>query len=241
VAAVLDYSGPALLTRERLRGLQQVAVAHFAERYGLFVLICLGESIVAIGIGAGAHPLTSTSVTAVVFALLATIGFWWVYFDRSAALAEDRLRAHEDPVLAAADGYSYLHLLLVAGIIVFAVGVKDAVANVQHPLPAGARLALYGGAALYLAGQVSFRARVMGSVDYAQLAVAAVMFVLFAVSGEIVAWAAIGILALAFAVLVAWEVLSQRGLDAAGASHDGAGVGKRGDRSRLSRVKAKEI
>ena len=48
----IDYAGPAWLTRERLRGLQRVAVAHFAERYSLFVIICLGESIVAIGVGA---------------------------------------------------------------------------------------------------------------------------------------------------------------------------------------------
>ena len=51
VAVAIDYAGPAWLTRERLRGLQRVAVAHFAERYGLFVIICLGESIVAIGVG----------------------------------------------------------------------------------------------------------------------------------------------------------------------------------------------
>ena len=49
----IDYAGPAWLTRERLRGLQQVSVAHFAERYGSFVIICLGESIVAIGVGVG--------------------------------------------------------------------------------------------------------------------------------------------------------------------------------------------
>ena len=55
VALLIDYAGPAWLTRERLRGLQQVAVAHFAERYGLFVIICLGESIVAIGLTADAQ------------------------------------------------------------------------------------------------------------------------------------------------------------------------------------------
>ena len=53
----IDYAGPAWLTRERLRGLQQVAVAHFAERYGLFVIICLGESIISIGAGASGQPL----------------------------------------------------------------------------------------------------------------------------------------------------------------------------------------
>ena len=59
VALAIDYAGPAWLTRERLRGLQRVAVAHFAERYGLFVIICLGESIVAIGVGRQRQPRAS--------------------------------------------------------------------------------------------------------------------------------------------------------------------------------------
>jgi low temperature requirement protein LtrA len=102
----------------------------------------LGESIVAIGLGASRRPLDADLITAVSLALLITIGLWWTYFDRFAATAADRLRDHRDPVLAAADAYSYLHLVLVAGIIVFAVGAKYAVAHVASPLSAGARLAL---------------------------------------------------------------------------------------------------
>jgi low temperature requirement protein LtrA len=211
-AAAIDYAGPAWLTRERLRGLQRVAVAHFAERYGLFVLICLGESIVAIGIGAGTQPLGSREVSAVAFSLLITISFWWVYFDRFAALAEARLRTHSDPVIAAADGYSYLHLLIVAGIIVFAVGAKAALAHVGAPLADGARLALYGGASLYLIGHAAFRARMTGSVHVVQILVALAALVLYPVSGQIAAWGAIGTLALALSVLVAWEILAGRRL-----------------------------
>jgi low temperature requirement protein LtrA len=211
-AAAIDYAGPAWLTRARLRGLQRVAVAHFAERYGLFVLICLGESIVAIGIGASGHQLNAATVTAVAFALLVTVAFWWVYFDRFAAVAEARLRTHHDPVLAAADGYSYLHLLIIAGIIIFAVGVKAALAHVHDPLASGARLALYAGAALYLLGHIAFRARMVGTIHYAQLLVAVALLILFAALGGVVAWGAIGILALALSVLVGWEVLSGRAL-----------------------------
>ncbi len=93
VAAVaIDYAGPAWLTRERLRGLQHVAVAHFAERYGLFVIICLGESIVAIGASAagrrnaGRSPLPK--LAAVALGLLITIAIWWTYFDRVAPESE---------------------------------------------------------------------------------------------------------------------------------------------------------
>ncbi len=82
LAVAIDYAGPAWLTRERLRGLQQVAVAHFAERYGLFVIICLGESIVAIGLSANERAMDADLIAAVTLGLVATIGLWWTYFDR---------------------------------------------------------------------------------------------------------------------------------------------------------------
>src|ERR1700733_10086938 len=84
-AAGIDYAGPAWLTRDRLHGLQRVAVAHFAERYSLFVIICLGESIVAIGVGAlgasGDRPLAAELVVAVALGVLITVAMWWTYFE----------------------------------------------------------------------------------------------------------------------------------------------------------------
>ncbi len=111
-----------------------MAVAHFAERYGLFVIICLGESIVAIGPGRRRHPIDARLVAAVALGLSMTVGLWWTYFDRFADIAEARLRTHDDVVLAAADSYSYLHLVIVAGIIVFAVGMKVAIGDVGDVL-----------------------------------------------------------------------------------------------------------
>jgi low temperature requirement protein LtrA len=142
--------------------------------------------------------------------VLAACGFWWVYFDRSAGLAEGRLRAHEEPVLAAADAYSYLHLLLVAGIIVFAAGVKYALGHVEQPLPQAPRLALCGGASAYLAGHVAFRLRILGTLDVAQLVIAAALLVLFAATGSIPPWAVLALLALAVWALVGWELLQPR-------------------------------
>jgi low temperature requirement protein LtrA len=188
VAALIDYAGPAWLTRERLAGLQAVAVAHFAERYGLFIIICLGESIVAIGVGAAGHPLDFELVVAVALAVLIVVGLWWTYFDRFADEAEQRLRRHDNPVLAAADGYSYLHLLLVAGIIVFAVGVKVAIAHVSDPLGDAARLCLCGGVALYLVGHAAFRLRMTGTVETVKLLAAAAAVVVFVVTGDADAW-----------------------------------------------------
>jgi low temperature requirement protein LtrA len=193
---------------------------------------------VAIGIGASGHRLTTALGSAVARALITTVGFWWVYFDRFAAIAEDRLRTHDDPVLAAADGYSYLHLLLVAGIIVFAVGAKESIAHVDHHLPAGARYALYGGASLYLVGHVAFRARMLGTIHYAQLVVAAALLGLAALLSGLAAWGTLGVLALAFVALVGWEIGADR--EAASKNRlraDGIGAALRRNASRLARFK----
>jgi low temperature requirement protein LtrA len=204
LAVVIDFAGP-LLTRRRLRGLQQVAVAHFAERYGQFVLICLGESVVAIGVGVGARMLSTAVVATVALGMLITAGMWWIYFDRFAAVAERRLREHEEPVLAGSDAYSYLHLLIVAGIIVFAVGVRLALHGVQAPLADGARLALCGGVALYLLGHTAFQLRLVGAVSADKLALAALLVVWWALSASVSAWGVASVLAGLLAALCALE------------------------------------
>ncbi len=200
-AAAIDYAGPGWLNRKRLRGLQRVSVAHFAERYGSFVIISLGESVVAIGVGVGtAHrPLSFGLVIGAALALLIAGGLWWIYFDRIAALAQDRLRAHEDPVLAASDGYSYIHLVIVAGIIIFAVGVKLVVRDpVGAPMPVPGRLAMCSGVALYLLGLGAFRLRMLGQLSVGGIGAVVVVLALFALGGSIPAWS----LAAAIAVLV---------------------------------------
>jgi len=207
-AVLIDYAGPAWLTRERLRGLQQVAVAHFAERYGLFVIISLGESIVAIGLSADAHTIDARLVATAALGLAATIGLWWIYFDRFADVAEERLRTHDDTVLAAADSYSYIHLAIVAGIIVFAVGMKVAIHDVAVDLTDAGRLALCGGLALYFAGNAAFRLRLVGAVANAQLAGVLGMLAVFALAGRL---STVTLTALVTAVIVAVCALEARG------------------------------
>ena len=209
-AVLIDYAGPAWLTRERLRGIQQVAVAHFAERYSLFIIICLGESIVAIGVGAAEHTLDAELVGGVVLALLVTIGLWWTYFDRVAAEAEEALRSHEEPVLAGADAYSYIHLLLVAGIIVFAVGAKAAVADATEPLSDAARLALCGGVALYLLGHAAFGLRLVGVFSRFKVLAALACLAVYLVAGDLAAWVTAGLLAVVLAALIAQETVHAR-------------------------------
>jgi low temperature requirement protein LtrA len=207
VAAAIDYAGPAWLTRERLRGLQSVAVSHFAERYGLFVIICLGESIAAIGVGARGRAVTVDLVTAAALGLMIAVALWWTYFDRSAATAEARLREHSDPVLAAADAYSYLHLVIIAGIIVFAVGAGAVVRKAGASLPDAQRLALCGGVAMFLIGHVAFRARLVGEVGYVKLVVAALVLALFALGGGLPAWSVAGGITILLVVLAIAETI----------------------------------
>jgi low temperature requirement protein LtrA len=207
LAVAIDYAGPAWLTRERLRGLQRVAVAHFAERYSLFVIICLGESIVAIGLSANERAIDADLIAAVTLGLLATIGLWWTYFDRFASTAEARLRDHDDPVLAAADAYSYIHLVIVAGIIVFAVGMKMTIHELGEPLADAARLALCGGIAMYLLGNVAFRLRMVGAVGYAKLAGAVGLLALFALGGGLSALWVAALATLVLGTLCALETL----------------------------------
>jgi low temperature requirement protein LtrA len=185
IAVAIDYAGPAWLTRERLRSLQRVAVAHFAERYSLFVIICLGESIVAIGGGAaaGRQHFDAQLVAVVALGLLITAAMWWTYFDRFAAVAEQRLRTHRDPVIAAADAYSYLHLVIVAGIITFASAVRLLVRTPGVAPSESVRLALCGGVVLYLIGHVAFAARIARTLTYEKIAVIAALVIAFAASG----------------------------------------------------------
>lgn len=210
LAAAVDYAGPAWLTRGRLRRLQRVAVAHFAERYGLFVIICLGESIVEIGVGAGHRPLTTKLVATVVAGVLITVGMWWTYFDRFAARAEARLREHGDPVLAGADGYSYMHLVIVAGIIVFAAGMRTASTSLGPTLATAPRLALCGGVALYLAGHAAFRWRLSSRVDRAELAAAAAALVVFPLASALPAWGVAALVAAILALLCTWHTRRAR-------------------------------
>jgi low temperature requirement protein LtrA len=225
LAAAIDYAGPAWLTREKLRGLQHVAVAHFADRYGSFVIICLGESIVAIGVGVGTakRDLTPELVIAAGLGLLPAIGMWWTYFDRFAEQAQERLRKHADPVLAAADAYSYIHLVIVAGIIIFADGVKLTVdKSAQLPMPGPGRLALCGGVAIYLVGLFAFRWRIADQKSPGRLLVAAALIALYALGGSIPAWTVAAGISVLIGALCIGEALGEKETGASASAADEA-------------------
>ncbi len=145
VALLIDFGGPFLFGVEGWR----LIPGHFAERYGLIVIIALGESIVAIGVGAE-FGLDAGVVTAAVVGIAIAAALWWLYFDVVALVAERRLSratpGREQNSLAR-DSYSYLHLPMIAGIVLLALGLKKALEHVGDPLHTVPAAALLGGVA----------------------------------------------------------------------------------------------
>ncbi|WP_202637932.1 low temperature requirement protein A [Bailinhaonella thermotolerans] len=139
---------------------------HIVERHGLLVIIVLGESIVAIGIGAGDLPLTADLVAAAVLGLALAATFWWMYFSDEAERAEHALLRIADPVrrtrLVLA-GYFYAHIPMLLGVVGVAAGLKKLVAHPFDPLYPGPAIALGAGVSLFLVGELLFgRALALG-------------------------------------------------------------------------------
>jgi len=208
LALAIDY-GVALL-----RGVAgfRVHAGHFVERHGLIIIIGLGESIVAIGVGAAGLELGAGVVLAAILGMVLAAGLWWAYFDYVALAAERRLiraQGHERATLAR-DFYSYLHLPMVAGIVLVALGVKKTLAHVGDPLEAIPAVALCGGVALYLLGHNAFRLREVGSVSVPRLVVTVLCCALIPVAVWIPSLITLAILAGLLCALAAFETVRSR-------------------------------
>ena len=138
----------------------EIDAGHFAERFQLFVIIVLGESIVLTGATATDVGLTSSVVVALGVAFLSSVALWWLYFGREATSAVRRMAADEAPGRVGRDAYTYLHLPIVAGILLTAVGDELVIAHPDDELGTAGALAALGGPALYLLGLVAFSTRV---------------------------------------------------------------------------------
>ncbi len=147
VALAIDFSGPYVFG---VRGFR-VSAGHFAERFSLIVIIALGESIVAVGAGLEGD-LDAGVIVAATLGLVVACSLWWAYFDVVALVSERHFREAQglDQVQIARDSYSYLHLPMIAGIVLIALGIKKTVGHVDEPLKIVPALALFGGVALLL-------------------------------------------------------------------------------------------
>lgn len=138
-----------------------IAPAHFVERHGLVVIVAIGESVVAIGIGASGLPVDAGLVVVALLGLMVSACLWWTYFGGDDERAE-RALAGAPPAARprmAVDAFGALHLPMLLGIVVLATGLKNVIAHSGDTLHAGPALALAGGAAMFMAGDVLFRRR----------------------------------------------------------------------------------
>ena len=186
----------------------RLSAGHFAERHALVVIIALGESIVALGLGAS-HHLDAGAITAALLGLTVAAALWWLYFDVVAIVAERKLRETEgDAQLAMArDSYSYLHLPMVAGIVLFAVGVKKTLGDVGEPLKLVPAVTLCGGVALYLLAHILFRLRNVGSLNRQRLVVTGALLAVIPLGLAVAALITLALVALLCVGLIAYEAI----------------------------------
>lgn len=205
LALVLDAAGPFLFGADGWK----LVPGHFAERHGAIVIIALGESIVAIGVGAR-EKIDAGIAVAALLGMTVAAALWWAYFDVTAIVAGRRLArasAGREQNEIARDSYSYLHFLLVAGIALLAVGLKRTLAHVEAPLTLIPAVALLGGTALYLLGHVAFRLRNVGSLSVRRLLCALALLALLPGASQISALALLSIMTALLVAMIVYEVL----------------------------------
>ena len=213
-ALVADYLGTRLAGAS---GWRVNSAEHFAERHGLIIIVALGESIVSIGIGVTELPISWPIVFASALGLALSAGLWWAYFDVAALDSEHALAAAEGEKRArlARDGYSYLHLPMIAGIILLSLGLKKVLGYVGgddghswvDPLYGVPLIALYGGVALFLLAHTGFRLRTTGVVEWPRLVAVLVLLAAMPAVASLPSLVTLAVLTALVAALVGFESL----------------------------------
>jgi low temperature requirement protein LtrA len=200
-ALVVGFFGPTLAGVSGWR----VQPAHFVERHGLIVIIAIGESLIAIGLGARSSGVATGVIVAAVLGFVVVTSFWLAYFDFFQIRGEQMLtdRSGAERIALARDAYTYLHLPMVAGIVLLAFAMKTTLAHVGDELDTIPALGLCGGPALYLFSYVAVRLRVSRTFGHGRLLAGIACALLFPVALVVPALVA---LALVAAVWVAFHV-----------------------------------
>jgi low temperature requirement protein LtrA len=212
LALAVDYSGIYLAGVE---GWRLPAPSHFAERHGLIIIVALGESIVAIGVGVAQLPLSWAVMLGSVLGLGVSVAMWWLYFDVTALVAERRLHQVEglERNRLATDSFTYLHFPMVVGILAAALGLKkvfEYVADTSHhtlsdSLPVIPAIALAAGPALYLLALFAFHYRNAGTPKLPPLVAGIALSGLVALAAVLPALAALGLVCAVLVALVAYD------------------------------------
>jgi low temperature requirement protein LtrA len=205
LALAVGFFGPLVVDLSGWR----VQPAHFVERHGLIVIIAIGESLVSIGLGARATALDTGVIVAAVLGLVVTTSFWLAYFDffsiRGQQVLTDRSGAQR--IAIARDVYTYLHLPMVAGVVLFAFAMKTTLAHVGDELDTIPAVSLCGGSALYLFAYVGVRVRVSRTLGRGRLLAAAACALLLPVAVVVPALVALSLVAAVWVALHAYEII----------------------------------
>jgi low temperature requirement protein LtrA len=187
----------------------RVHPAHFVERHGLIVIIAIGESLVAIGFGARETELSAKVILAAVLGFVVVTSFWLAYFDFFTIRAQQLLaeRSGAPQIALARDLYTYLHLPMVTGVVVFAFAMKTTLAHVGHELATVPALGLCGGPALYLFAYVALRFRISRTLGGGRLVAAVACAALVPVALVVPALAALVLVAAVWVALHAYELI----------------------------------
>lgn len=205
IALALDAGGPFVMRADGWK----LVPGHFAERHGLIIIIALGESIVAVGTGAGGH-VSGGVVVASILAIALTAAMWWAYFDVVALVAARRLMEKpegKERNEMARDSYSYLHFLMIAGIVLVALGLKKTLAHVGDELSPPTVFALSGGTGIYLLGHVAFRWRNVRSINRQRALIGTALLVAFPLLKTLNAISVLGLVTTVMWTMIGYEAL----------------------------------
>jgi low temperature requirement protein LtrA len=187
----------------------RVHAAHFAERHGLILIIALGESFVAIGFGARETDLGAGVIIAAVLGVAVATSFWLAYFDFFSVGAQRLLadRRGAQRIALARDIYTYLHLPMVAGIVLFAFAMRTTLVHVGATLDAIPAIGLCGGSALYLLAYVALRFRVTRALGRGRLVATVAFLLLLPVAMAVPALVALTLVTAVWVGLHAYELI----------------------------------
>jgi low temperature requirement protein LtrA len=213
VAVAIEYCGPAM--RFWFPGLGatplddwEVEGGHMAERCGLFIIIALGESIVVTGSTFAATAWTLPTITAFVIALIGSIAMWWVYFHIGAEAGAEHISHAKDTGRLARLAYTYIHLPIVAGIVVSAVGDELLLAHPEGHSDIKVMLSLIGGPLLFLIGTILFKRSIRGIFQLSHMVGIGLLIALMPFAHHLSPLALSSATTLIILVVAAWEAIS---------------------------------
>jgi low temperature requirement protein LtrA len=208
IALAIDYLGVLVGRGQGWR----LSPGHFTERHGLVVIIAIGESIVALGVAATGTPLTAGVIATALVGMTIATALWWTYFDWVAIVVEQRLRSATGTAQTtlARDAFSYLHFVMVAGIVLFAMSLKEALAHYDADLDTVPAAALCAGLAGYLLAHILLRLRISGSIGRGRPVAFAALIAIWPFADNVPALAALAATATIFVLLIAYEAIRYR-------------------------------